>query len=468
MLLANSAEGGTATTAVTTANSGGASGSAWDAVNAGGSGSITFDATHVHTGGLAYKIVSDAANNIIMTWDTSLGGSQTELWGRCYIYLTEVPANNIALVWLRTAANGNMGRVRIAGGTGVIDVTDASNTVVQAGTVQAAVGQWVRIEWHAIAHATAGTLTATLYNSADSTTASETVGASGTVALGAAGIDRVHYGRVAAATPPTFWLDDLGVGNSGALGPSEIAGTGTITATAALSGSGSKAVAGTGAITATASLSGAGSKAVAGTGSITATAALSGAGTSPALTAPEIPVFLPGVPVGDVPAEFNTKIRDVFHGLLAPACFRARNTGGQTLTENTVQAVEWDQIDEDPFEGWDSDNPTRFVVPDGWYGWWWATAAVSLSGTGASGLVLIPSIAVNEGQVNIGVIWEGQEAFVPTGSGQAKTVASSWWVYAAPGDVIELLLYYSDESGITAVDTTPGLECRLELHWDGV
>lgn len=245
-------------------------------------------------------------------------------------------------------------------------------------------------------------------------------------------------------------------------------GTGEITATAALSGAGSKATAGTGSAAATAAGSGSGAKAVAGTGSITATAALSGAGTSPALTAPEIPVFLPGVPVGDVPAEFNTKIRDVFHGLLAPACFRARNTGGQTLTESTVQAVEWDQIDEDPFEGWDSDNPTRFVVPDGWYGWWWATAAVSLSGTGASGLVLIPSIAVNEGQVNIGVIWEGQEAFVPTGSGQAKTVASSWWVYAAPGDVIELLLYYSDESGITAVDTTPGLECRLELHWDGV
>jgi hypothetical protein len=245
-------------------------------------------------------------------------------------------------------------------------------------------------------------------------------------------------------------------------------GTGSITATAALSGAGTKATSGTGSIAATGTGSGTGSKSVAGTGSITATSALAGAGTSPALTAPEIPVFTPGVPVGTLPAVFNAKIRDPLHGLLAPACFIARNTGGQTLTENTVQAVEWDRIDEDPYEGWDSDNPSRFVVPDGWFGWWQATAAVSLSGTGASNLVLIPSIAVNSGQVNIGVIWEGQEAFVPTGSGQAKIVSSSWWVMAQPGDIIELLLYFSDESSIAAVDTTAGLQCRLELIWDGV
>lgn len=233
--LANTAEGGANGVAVSTANSGGASGNAWDAVNAGGSGSITYDNAHAHSGTLAYKIVADAANNVIMTWDTSLSGSQTELWGRCYIYLTEVPANNIALVWLRTAANGNMGRVRIAGTTGVIDVTDASNTVVQAGTVAVAIGQWVRIEWHAIASTTAGTLTATLYNSADSTSASETVGASGTVALGAAVIDRVHYGRVAASSPPTFWLDDLGVSDAGPMGPAPTnvaAGRATTTGTA--------------------------------------------------------------------------------------------------------------------------------------------------------------------------------------------------------------------------------------------
>lgn len=191
------------------------------------------------------------------------------------------------------------------------------------------------------------------------------------------------------------------------------------------------------------------------------------------MTAPEVPVFLPGVPVGTVPAEFNAKIRDPFTALLSPPAFRARRTTALTVTENVVQALAWNSggIDEDPYGGWASGQPTRWTVPAGWGGWWTITAAVSLSGTGAAGLVVIPCVAVNgKSQLSLsGGTWEGQEVFVPTGvASQPKTVGSVWSVYAAAGDYIEVDLFYSTESAITAVDTTAGLECRVELVWDGV
>lgn len=300
------------------------------------------------------------------------------------------------------------------------------------------------------------------------------VGGGGSVS-GAIADDGLAVSRAAGTnvTPPA-WTNGASTNNvitwTISLTPSAGApsGTGSITATASLEGSGSKTTAGTATAAAASTGSGTGSKTVAGAGAIAATATLAGVGATALPSAPEVPVFVPGVPVGQVPAEFNAKIRDVFTGLLAPAGFIARNTTGQTLTEATVQAVTFDQIDEDVYEGWNAAAPSRWVVPDGWEGWWHATAAVSLTGTGASGLVLIPSIAVNSGLPNIGVIYEGQEVLVPTGnSGQSKTVASGWWVYAKPGDVVQLLLYFSDESGITSVDTAAGLQCRLELFWDG-
>jgi hypothetical protein len=56
--LANSASGGTAAAAVTTANSGGASGDPFEVVNT-GTGTLVYDATHpAHGTGLGYKASS--------------------------------------------------------------------------------------------------------------------------------------------------------------------------------------------------------------------------------------------------------------------------------------------------------------------------------------------------------------------------------------------------------------------------
>lgn len=192
----------------------------------------------------------------------------------------------------------------------------------------------------------------------------------------------------------------------------------------------------------------------------------------PTVTAPTVPTFYPGVPVGSVPAEFNAKIRAPFTALLSRPRFRARRTGALTVTENAHQYIAWDTIDEDSHGGWAAGTPGRYTIPTGWAGWWLVTANVSLFGTGANGLVLIPSIAVNGASqtgVSGGAGWEGPEPWTTLGgSGIPKTCSATWRVYAVAGDYLQLDLYYSSESAIVAVDTTAGQECRMEIVWDGI
>ncbi|MBC6458431.1 hypothetical protein [Actinomadura sp. HBU206391] len=115
-------------------------------------------------------------------------------------------------------------------------------------------------------------------------------------------------------------------------------------------------------------------------------------------------------------------------------------------------------------------DPTRYTVPDGWSGWWLVDAVVSLSGTGAAGLVAIPGVSVNnQSQTGEGNAWEGCEPFVPTGaSTEPKHANGTWRIYAAEGERVQLDLWFSTESAITAADVTTGRECRIGLVWDGV
>lgn len=114
-------------------------------------------------------------------------------------------------------------------------------------------------------------------------------------------------------------------------------------------------------------------------------------------------------------------------------------------------------------------DPSQYVIRAP--GWYEITGTTSLSGTGAAGLEMSPGIGVNgNSQTGIGATaWEGTVPYPPTGvSTQPKTASSRWEVYCNLGDVVQLDLWYSTESAITAVDTTAGLECSMRLVWAGL
>lgn len=189
---------------------------------------------------------------------------------------------------------------------------------------------------------------------------------------------------------------------------------------------------------------------------------------------PDVPRFVAGTDPDAIADLLNTNIRDSLTFLTAPPTFRARRTGSLTVAENTHQDVTWDQIDEDNYVGWGpsqtpAQSATRYVVQEP--GMYAISAVVSLSGTGATSLVLIPAAAKNgvsaSGQGPNG--WEGVEVFVPTGaSTQPKVSVGYWEIYGLPGDIFELDLWYSTESAIVAVDTTAGFQCGIEIIWTSI
>lgn len=179
---------------------------------------------------------------------------------------------------------------------------------------------------------------------------------------------------------------------------------------------------------------------------------------------PDIPVFYPGT---DTAAALNL-MGQTLASLLNPPIFRAERSTALAIVEGH-QFIAWNTPLEDTAGAWSAGSPTVYPAPVA--GWYQVSAAVSLSGTGAASLVLIPAVAV-AGSSPIGTTasgQEGMEVFVPTGaSTQPKVSVGDWYVYANEDDPIQIDLWYSTESAITAVDTTAGIRCRVGIVGLGV
>lgn len=153
-------------------------------------------------------------------------------------------------------------------------------------------------------------------------------------------------------------------------------------------------------------------------------------------------------------------------GTGAQAEYRTISLSGSTIT---VPALNLAHAGGETVVEVTSDPTKYYAQAPGWYG---GTVTVSLSGTGAAAMILVPSIAVN-GASNTGISggggWEGMCLYPPTGvSTQPKLSLGYFEVYANVGDPISADLFYSTESAITAVDTTAGLECSMRLVWMGL
>lgn len=193
------------------------------------------------------------------------------------------------------------------------------------------------------------------------------------------------------------------------------------------------------------------------------------------LQPPGVPVFYPGY---TATTQFNSGmdgsggIRDTWTFINNKPKFKARRVAAQTgLTEGTNNWMVWDTIIFDTYNGWGpSQSPAqsadKYIVQVS--GWYLITGRVSLSGTGASGLVIIPEIGLN-GSSPVGhgsPGWEGTELFVPTGGSTSPKCGNSvWTVYAPAGATIQLGMWYSTESTITSTDATAGFQPELSLVW---
>jgi hypothetical protein len=144
--LANSASGGTAAAAVTTANSGGASGDPFEVVNT-GTGTLVFDATHpAHGTGLGYKATQGTGqlqwrnnadssvgtvgtaipNSTLVRIEfqvTGLGGGTTALGGTARWFTGDLSTGSTVDSTLTGAAGGTLAPNQVRWGAGVASGT---------------------------------------------------------------------------------------------------------------------------------------------------------------------------------------------------------------------------------------------------------------------------------------------------------------------------------------------------------
>jgi hypothetical protein len=218
--LSNNAEGGSDETTVTTGNSGGASGDAWDVVDLGGtSPQLVFDSAHPAHGAMGYRFTQGNPEGVLtLRWSTS-PGSFTEIWGRVYLYRDAAPAvGTQQLIRINNSAQTRQAWVGLGvTGNPRLFVADSASIAEQS-TVTVASGQLVRIEFHFISSDT-GLIEAKLFNSADSTSPSDTVTRVGDTDTGT-GAAQVAFGHgVADNVGYTVWLDDMQVNSTGWPGP---------------------------------------------------------------------------------------------------------------------------------------------------------------------------------------------------------------------------------------------------------
>ncbi len=213
--VSNSFEGGTNGTTISAANSGGSSGTAFDTVTIGAGATLAFDSTRAAHGGLSAKVATGGSAQSMVQWTTAVG-TQTEVWGRVYVYFTAVPSPAVKLLrFFNGASQAGAINVNISG---FLVLLDATNTQVAVGSVAVTTGAWARIEFHVLANATTGAIEAKLFNTADGTTVSELVSATNKNTNSA--LTDYRFGQTTAvASVGPFWMDDLQINNTGWPGP---------------------------------------------------------------------------------------------------------------------------------------------------------------------------------------------------------------------------------------------------------
>ncbi|MGB4759557.1 MAG: hypothetical protein WBP26_05895 [Candidatus Saccharimonadales bacterium] len=223
VIAANTAEGISSGTTVTTGNSGGSSGAAWDNVSIGGGGNtITADSSQKWHGAASYKFTQVSAQ-ATLSWTTALTGSplaNTSM--RCYFYISTMPTVStvIAKGFTDAAQTVNAWYVSLQT-SGRILIADGSNTTrfISPGSGPFyTTSTWYRLETSVVNGTScrialyAGDDTTALIDSGVITgfTTTSTVAARFGFATASSGIG-------------TLWMDDMAIGTGGLIGPADVA-----------------------------------------------------------------------------------------------------------------------------------------------------------------------------------------------------------------------------------------------------
>lgn len=179
---------------------------AWNTSAVAGSGTRTYDTAHPAFGSLALKLVAGSAGGTVVGWTTGIAAA-TDHYGRCYLYLTANPSGAHPIIQLSSAST-RVVRIDLMS-DGKLRMLDAPASGIQSSTNSVALNQLIRIEWHIIHSVTVGQVEIKLFNTASSTTPTETMTSPANWNTGAAAGGIVFGNPQTGATGHTIWWDSI-------------------------------------------------------------------------------------------------------------------------------------------------------------------------------------------------------------------------------------------------------------------
>ena len=184
----------------------------WDLVTIGAGGALVYDNTHINSGTLSAKVTTGGAG-VTFRWSTQFG-TQTDHYGRLYYFIAANPAANCQFV--RNVSGATAQAFMTIGTTGKITCSDsAAGSAVSTNSI--ATNQLIRIEYHILHSATVGIVECKLFNTATSTTATETITLSS--ANTGTSSSAIIFGNSGANSVGPFWMDDIISNTTGYPGP---------------------------------------------------------------------------------------------------------------------------------------------------------------------------------------------------------------------------------------------------------
>ena len=178
--------------------------------------SLTFDSSMAAHGYLSYRVTTGTyAGSAQLKWSRSLQGSWSTLYYRAYLYYTGNPPVASTPVSLQSG-NSNAALITI-NSSGSLELFDSTGTGHNTFTNAIPLNSWFRIEGY-VTGSTSGVISCTLFGPPNSTTVIETHTASAVNTLGL--LTQITYGESnKGINEGPWWIDDIGVSNTGYLGP---------------------------------------------------------------------------------------------------------------------------------------------------------------------------------------------------------------------------------------------------------
>jgi hypothetical protein len=206
-------------TQVNNGNSGGTGNQPVDFVVNGTGASTVYDSTHAAHGTVSAKGVTGSPTGAgCIGWNATSIPSATQKWFRIYAYLTANPAATFSLMEMLSATT-QAAALQITT-SGFLQYVDSAAATILTGAVAIPLNAWWRVEGFVIASATVGQVEYKLYKTPDSTSPDETKTSAATQNTNTALVQH-RMGPYAQNTlnGPAMWIDDIGVSNTGYIGP---------------------------------------------------------------------------------------------------------------------------------------------------------------------------------------------------------------------------------------------------------